>query len=603
MRNQELFEFFNFNIYLILNIYMESPQISIKEKNNSKIVWYYNSNEDPSKAEFWQVFSEKDNDIIEENYQNKNEILDLEENMINIENLFLINKKTDSIHTLKRLVQPIIRSERFNIPLPFPQTQDKPDEEMMIIKHPAILLDYTKYYSSNFIEEFQEVFGYNDNDDITENEDKLFRGNWYELWNLYNLEKFIDNLEKNIIKHSSIFNQEEKVKIMVDELRNLLKNREIEKIPYQIINIYTQNSFIYSEINDAFRNENLEKFKNIGFYAYFLNKILRNIPKVFHYSGVVFRGANFASEEIEQYKKIYKSDYPLFEWNGIISTTKQKSIAEKFGNALFKIEFLEDFGVDISNISDFKEEEEVLLFAGSKYKISNIQEISNKLEISLIKTDKNLFKPEKKIIEEKKETPITTVKYGRRIEKELKDIEKNYNNKSYSEIGIAFRRVKGDLSHYNAIIKGPNDSIYCNAVFILDIVLPQDYPFRPPKIKFKTKIWHVNISSTNGSIHCGILYDQWSPAVNIEKTLLTIKNMLGFIDVEWANEPLALTEYKNNKEAYKNHVKEWIKTYSLPEKEKIQNFVGMEIDIDEGISRLLEVEWEWDELMKIGGLK
>merc|ERR1719253_1049377 len=72
---------------------------------------------------------------------------------------------------------------------------------------------------------------------------------------------------------------------------------------------------------------------------------------------------------------------------------------------------------------------------------------------------------------------------------------------------------------------GPPDSPYAGGVFFLDIHFPADYPFKPPKVHFTTRIYHCNINS-NGGICLDILKDQWSPALTISKVLLSICSLL-----------------------------------------------------------------------------
>ena len=72
---------------------------------------------------------------------------------------------------------------------------------------------------------------------------------------------------------------------------------------------------------------------------------------------------------------------------------------------------------------------------------------------------------------------------------------------------------------------GPEDSPYSGGVFFLNVNFPTDYPFKPPKVQFTTKIYHCNVNS-NGSICLDILKDQWSPALTISKVLLSISSLL-----------------------------------------------------------------------------
>ncbi len=55
--------------------------------------------------------------------------------------------------------------------------------------------------------------------------------------------------------------------------------------------------------------------------------------------------------------------------------------------------------------------------------------------------------------------------------------------------------VDNDINHWKGFIIGPSDTVYDGGYFQIDIVIPPDYPYKPPKMKFDTKIWHPNISS------------------------------------------------------------------------------------------------------------
>jgi ubiquitin-conjugating enzyme (huntingtin interacting protein 2) len=82
-----------------------------------------------------------------------------------------------------------------------------------------------------------------------------------------------------------------------------------------------------------------------------------------------------------------------------------------------------------------------------------------------------------------------------RLLKELKEVAKDDTS------GIKAAPVTvGNLRHLKGSIPGPGGTPYEGGVFEIDIVIPKQYPFEPPKMKYMTKIWHPNISSQTGAI-------------------------------------------------------------------------------------------------------
>ncbi|XP_064790243.1 ubiquitin-conjugating enzyme E2 D4-like isoform X2 [Oncorhynchus masou masou] len=130
----------------------------------------------------------------------------------------------------------------------------------------------------------------------------------------------------------------------------------------------------------------------------------------------------------------------------------------------------------------------------------------------------------------------------KRIQKELHDLQRD------PPAQCSAGPVGEDLFHWQATIMGPTDSPYQGGVFFLTIHFPTDYPFKPPKVAFTTKIYHPNINS-NGSICLDILRSQWSPALTVSKDDPLVPDIAHI--------------YKQDKEKYNRLARDWTQKYAM----------------------------------------
>ncbi|CAF1379788.1 unnamed protein product [Adineta ricciae] len=144
----------------------------------------------------------------------------------------------------------------------------------------------------------------------------------------------------------------------------------------------------------------------------------------------------------------------------------------------------------------------------------------------------------------------------KRITKELQDLQRE------PPANVSAGPVHpNDMFTWQATILGPGDSPYQSGVFFLSINFPTDYPFKPPKITFTTKIYHPNINS-NGAICLDILRSNWSPALTISKVLLSICSLLCDPNPDDPLVPEIARQYKQDPEGYNTTARQWTQKYA-----------------------------------------
>ena len=101
-------------------------------------------------------------------------------------------------------------------------------------------------------------------------------------------------------------------------------------------------------------------------------------------------------------------------------------------------------------------------------------------------------------------------------------------------------------------------------LFILSLTLPKEYPFKPPTLSFKTKIYHPNVTNDDkGSMCLGLLRpDEWKPSSKLDSVLEFARGLLIEPQPDDAVEQGIAREYKENKKEYVKTAKAWVKQYA-----------------------------------------
>ena len=138
----------------------------------------------------------------------------------------------------------------------------------------------------------------------------------------------------------------------------------------------------------------------------------------------------------------------------------------------------------------------------------------------------------------------------KRIKNELKELQEL----PMSTLSMARSKPSDDFC-YQIQLRGPEESSYEGGLFLIEIVLPHEYPNKPPKLSFVTPIKHCNV--LNGVPCPGLLFKGWGPASKVLGVLRTLEFLLKEPSIEDALVPeLASMERDDLDTMVRAHVKQ-----------------------------------------------
>jgi ubiquitin-protein ligase len=106
-------------------------------------------------------------------------------------------------------------------------------------------------------------------------------------------------------------------------------------------------------------------------------------------------------------------------------------------------------------------------------------------------------------------------------------------DESLNKEGIFYIADENNMTHGYALIIGPEDTPYAGGLFFFEFLLPQDYPFAPPKVAFCTydgvTRFHPNLYR-EGKVCLSILGtwsgEKWASTMNITTVLFSLQSLL-----------------------------------------------------------------------------
>ncbi len=129
------------------------------------------------------------------------------------------------------------------------------------------------------------------------------------------------------------------------------------------------------------------------------------------------------------------------------------------------------------------------------------------------------------------------------------------------ESGVSASLVENDVLRWQVVMQGPADSPYAGGLFFIDMTFPADFPFKPPKVKFSTKIYHANITD-KGEACLSIIKDDWSPMVSVLQVIAAIRTLLLEPIVDSPQMPDIAALYKDDKPRHDAIAAEWTRKYA-----------------------------------------
>lgn len=162
---------------------------------------------------------------------------------------------------------------------------------------------------------------------------------------------------------------------MADDLLQYRDNRE--RLNECAVKLYTKETFLYKVLNAALRNDDMSKTETLGPLCFLINSYVSGRTNLTE-EQFIYRGMGLEDEMLIEYSAAVGEE---IDWPAFTSTTKDRAVAELFGNTLCIITLRRGLfvhGRDISHLSAIEGEDEFLLSVGFVLQVERVEIDPNK---------------------------------------------------------------------------------------------------------------------------------------------------------------------------------------------------------------------------------
>ena len=155
----------------------------------------------------------------------------------------------------------------------------------------------------------------------------------------------------------------------------------------------------------------------------------------------------------------------------------------------------------------------------------------------------------------------------RRITEEFREL----NRSPIVNLGIfCGLQNDNDIRNWKCSLIVPCNTPYKGGIFVINIRFPQNYPNSPPKVRFITPIYHINVKHYNHSVNSDSelgepnlnILNFWKPEYKVKDVLISIYSLFYMNNISCSFSPNMENELRTNKRLYENKIIYFTRKYA-----------------------------------------